>query len=342
MNRILTRATLAVGLAVGCATSAQAAAVPPFDGATGWLNAKPLVDADLRGKVIVVNFWTYSCINSLRQVPYVRAWAEKYKNEGLVVIGVHSPEFGFERDAGNIQRAVGEYGVTYPVAIDSDHRVWNTFHNEYWPALYFIDAKGMVRHAEFGEGNYDKSERLIRQLLAEAGHKPVEGPLVAPTGQGAEAPADTDDERSPETYTGYGRTERFASAGGVVQDQRHAYEAPRNLPLNHWGLAGDWTMGREFATSHGPGSRIVYRFHARDLHLVLGPAAKGASLRYRVTMDGKPPGEAHGVDTDANGNGTIDQPRMYQLIRQTPPITDHVFEIEFLDPGAQAYSFTFG
>ncbi|UPG95283.1 thioredoxin family protein [Luteibacter aegosomatissinici] len=342
MKHILPFALLSAALAAGLAMPVRAAAVAPFDGATGWLNTRPFTDADLRGKVIVVNFWTYSCINSLRQVPYVRAWADKYKSQGLVVIGVHSPEFGFERDATNIQRAVKEYDVNYPVAIDSDHRVWDTFNNEYWPALYFIDAKGTVRHAEFGEGNYDKSELLIRQLLAEAGNKPMEGALVDPAGQGAEAPADTDDERSPETYTGYGRTEQFASAGGVVQDQMNAYSAPKALQLNHWALAGNWRMGREYATSGGAGSKIVYRFHARDLHLVLGPSVNGASVRFRVTIDGKAPGSAHGVDTDAQGSGTIDQPRMYQLIRQTLPITDHVFTIEFLDPGAQAYSFTFG
>jgi thiol-disulfide isomerase/thioredoxin len=342
MKRLPTLAKLALLAALGIAVPAHAGAVPPFDGATGWLNSQPLVDANLRGKVIVVNFWTYSCINSLRQVPYVRAWAEKYKKQGLVVIGVHSPEFAFERDAGNVRRALAEYNVNYPVAIDSDHQVWNAFNNEYWPALYFIDAKGKVRHVEFGEGNYDKSELVIRRLLEEAGNPPTNGPLVAPVGEGAEAPADTADERSPETYTGYARTEQFASPGGVVQDRMHGYKVPDGLGLNHWALAGEWTMGRESAKAEGANGKIVYRFHSRDLHLVLGPTAGGGSVRFRVTMDGKPPGAAHGVDTDASGNGKVDEPRMYQLIRQTPPITDHVFEIEFLDPGVQAYSFTFG
>ncbi|UPG91045.1 thioredoxin family protein [Luteibacter aegosomaticola] len=342
MKHLPSLALLAGLAAMAVHGHARAGAAPPFDGATGWLNAQPVASADLRGKVVVVNFWTYSCINSLRQVPYVRAWAEKYRKQGLVVIGVHSPEFGFERDPANIRRALARYTVNYPVAIDSDHKVWDAFNNEYWPALYFIDAAGKVRHVEFGEGNYDKSELVIRKLLEEAGNAPSDGPLVDPTGVGAEAPADVDDEHSPETYTGYARTERFASPGGVVRDQAHRYEAPARLGLNDWALSGGWSIAREAATSTEASGKIRYTFHSRDLHLVLGPANPGKPIRFRVTIDGKPPGAAHGVDTDANGIGRLDEPRMYQLIRQTPPIGDHVFQIEFLDQGAQAYSFTFG
>jgi thiol-disulfide isomerase/thioredoxin len=342
MKHLRPFARVAIALAAMAALPAAASSLPPLDGATGWLNAKALSAADLRGKVVVVNFWTYSCINSLRQVPYVRAWAQKYKSQGLVVIGVHSPEFGFERDPANVKWAIRDYGVDYPVAIDSHHGVWNAFNNEYWPALYFFDANGVMRHAEFGEGNYDTSEVLIRKLLTEAGNAPAEGPLVAATGTGAEAPADERDERSPETYTGYARTENFASPGDIVRDRTHAYEIPGKLALNQWALAGHWTVGRESAVSDIPGGKIAYRFHSRDLHFVLGPSPSGTPVHFRITIDGKPPGAAHGTDVDSDGRGVIDEPRMYQLIRQPLPIADHVFEIEFIDAGAQAYSFTFG
>ena len=316
--------------------------LPSFGGATEWLNSRPLTAADLRGKVVVVDFWTYTCINWRRSLPYVRAWAEQYKDQGLVVIGVHTPEFGFEHDLENVRQAVREIGIDFPVAVDNDYAVWNAFKNEYWPALYFIDAKGRIRHHQFGEGDYVGSEMVIRQLLTEAGVDGMRHELVSVDPQGAEAAADWGDLRSVENYVGYARTENFASPGGSVSDKRHVYAAPAQLRLNQWALSGDWTVGKQAITLNAANGRIVYRFHARDLHLVMGPATRGAAVRFRVRIDGQPPGDAHGVDVDAQGNGTATEQRMYQLIRQSAPISDRQFEIEFLDPGMQAFSFTFG
>jgi thiol-disulfide isomerase/thioredoxin len=316
--------------------------MPTLSGASGWLNSQPLTATSLRGKVVLINFWTYSCINSIRQIPYVRAWAEKYKAQGLVVIGVHAPEFTFEEDADNVRWAVKDFKVGYPVAIDSDHAIWRAFNNDYWPALYFIDAQGHIRHHVFGEGEYDKSEAIIQQLLTEAGARGVSHDLVSVDPRGAEAVADWGDQKSQENYLGYARTENFVSPGAPVADSPHAYTVPETLKLNDWALSGDWTIGKQAVALNKAAGRIVYRFHARDLHLVIGPSARGKAVRFRVLIDGKPPGDAHGVDVDAQGNGTLTRYRMYQLIRQPKPIVDRQFEIEFLDPGVEAFAFTFG
>jgi thiol-disulfide isomerase/thioredoxin len=315
---------------------------PSLAGATVWLNSQPLSTATLRGKVVVIDFWTYSCINWLRTLPYVRAWAEKYRDQGLVVIGVHSPEFEFEKDLDNVRRAVKDMRVDYPVAVDSDHVIWRAFNNEYWPALYFIDAHGHIRHHQFGEGDYRQSERVIQQLLAEAGSSGINHDLVAVNGGGAEAAADWDDLKSAENYVGYDRTVNFSSPGGPALDKSRVYAVPAQLRLNHWALSGDWTVGRHAIVLDKAQGRIVYRFHARDLHLVMGPATRGTSVRFRIFIDGQPPGAAHGIDVDDRGYGTVTEQRLYQLLRQTGPIMDRQFEIEFLDSGAQAFSFTFG
>jgi thiol-disulfide isomerase/thioredoxin len=313
-----------------------------FDGATGWLNSPPLTAAGLRGKVVLVNFWTYTCINWLRQLPYVRAWAGRYSGPGLVVVGVHTPEFGVEQDAGNVRRAVAEMGIDYPVATDNNYAIWRAFDNHYWPALYFADAQGQIRHHHFGEGEYGQSEMVIRRLLAAAGSAGAGHDLVSVDARGVEAPADWDALRSPENYTGYERTENFASPGGAAPGQPRVYAAPAELRLNHWALSGDWTMEAQAATLNQAGGQIAYRFGARDLHLVMGAAAPGASIRFRVLIDGEPPGAAHGADLDSQGSGMVSYPRLYQLIRQPGPVTDRTFEITFLDPGARAYVFTFG
>ena len=316
--------------------------LPSLGGATEWLNSPPLTTEELRGNVVLVNFWTYTCINWLRQLPYVRAWAQKYSGHGLVVIGVHTPEFGFEHDLGNVRRAVRDMRVDYPVAIDNDYAVWSAFANHYWPALYFADAEGRIRHHHFGEGEYQQSEMVIQQLLAEAGSAGAGRELVSVDARGAEAPADWATLRSPESYTGYERTENFASPGGAVPGKRHAYQAPAQLRLNDWALSGDWTMDEQAATLNEAGGQVAYRFHARDLHLVMGPAVPDTSVRFRVLIDGQPPGAAHGADADDQGHGTVTGQRLHQLIRQPGPITDRTFEITFLDPGVQAYAFTFG
>jgi thiol-disulfide isomerase/thioredoxin len=313
----------------------------PLGRATAWLNSPPLTDAELHGKVVLVEFWTYSCINWRRQLPYVRAWAEKYKDLGLAVIGVHSPEFSFEKDIENIRWAAKDMHIPYPIAVDSAHAIWSGFNNEYWPALYFVDENGKIRHSQFGEGEYEQSERAIQKLLAEAGATVNRGQLVSVDAGGAEAPADWKDLRSGENYLGYQRTENLAS-GGVARDKPRVYSAPTNLGLNSWALSGDWNIGREGIRLNQPSGRIVYRFHARDLHLVMGPAARNSSARFRVLIDGHPPGNSHGVDVDDQGNGTAGEQRMYQLIRQSSPISDRQFEIEFLDAGIEAFSFTFG
>jgi cytochrome c biogenesis protein CcdA/thiol-disulfide isomerase/thioredoxin len=314
--------------------------MPKLDGATVWINSAPLTRESLRGKVVLVDFWTYSCINCLRSLPYVRAWAEKYKDHGLVVIGVHAPEFAFEKDPDNVRRAVHDLKIAYPVALDANLAIWQAFNNEYWPAHYFIDAEGRIRAHHFGEGEYDRSERIIQKLLAEAGYHDVPGGIVNPDAQGAER-APTMDVLAPETYVGYGRGANFAG-DHVAKDTASDYAAPQALNINQWSLAGNWTIGRQMTVLNKAPGRISFRFHARDLHLVFGPANGKTPVRFRVTLDGKPPGDAHGVDTDAAGNGTVTAQRLYQLIRQDGPITDRTFTIEFEGPGVQAYSFTFG
>jgi thiol-disulfide isomerase/thioredoxin len=313
-----------------------------LSGATGWINSKPLTAKQLKGKVVLVDFWDYSCINCIRAIPYVNAWAEKYKDSGLVVIGVHTPEFDFEKQLPNVQKAVQKFGITYPVALDSNYVIWNAFHNQYWPAHYFIDAKGKVRYEHSGEGNYDQSERWIQELLNEANTKPMPASVVSVEGQGIQAAADINDVRSPETYIGYARAEHFASPGGIKRDVEQLYAAPADLRLNEWGLEGKWVDHEQVAVLKSAGGKIVFHFDARDLHLVLGPTANGKPVHFRVTIDGRAPGENHGVDTDAEGNGVVTAYRLYQLVRQRGTITDHIFTIEFQDPGVQAYSFTFG
>ncbi len=316
--------------------------LPSLGSATGWLNSPPLTAAGLRGKVVLIDFWTYSCVNWLRSLPYVRAWAEKYKDQGLVVIGVHAPEFAFEKNVDNVRRAAKEVRVDYPIAIDSDHAIWRAFDNQYWPALYFVDAQGRIRHHQFGEGEYEQSEKIIQQLLAEAGSSGIGHELVSVDARGVEAAADWGSLKSPENYVGYERTENFASPGGAVLDKPRVYAAPARLRLNHWALSGDWTVEKQATVLNKANGRIAYRFHARDLHLVMGPAARGTSVRFRVLIDGQPPGAAHGIDVDDQGNGTVAEPRLYQLIRQPKPVADRQFEIEFLDSGVEAFAFTFG
>ncbi len=316
--------------------------LPSFGGAVAWLNSTPLGAGELKGKVVLVEFWTYTCINWLRTLPYVRAWAHRYKDPGLVVIGVHTPEFAFEKKLENVRHAVADLKVDYPVAIDSDYAVWNAFDNEYWPALYFIDAQGRIRHHAFGEGEYDISERVIQQLLAEAGAKAVGTGLTPIDPTGFEVQADWADLKSSENYVGYARTEGFTPADGAFLDRSHLYTVPDPLELNHWALAGDWTIGKHAVAPNQPNGKLAYRFHARDLHLVMGPASPGTKARFRVSLDGQPPGTAHGFDVDAQGNGTVSQQRLHQLIRQPGPILDRQFEIEFLDTGAELFCFTFG
>ncbi|HEY1903810.1 MAG TPA: cytochrome c biogenesis protein DipZ [Terracidiphilus sp.] len=313
-----------------------------ISGATAWINSPPLTPASLRGKVVLVDFWTYSCINCLRTLPYIKAWYAKYKDSGLVIIGVHTPEFPFEKDEANVRKAVKELGITYPVAMDNDYRIWRNFNNEYWPADYFIDAAGHIRHHEFGEGNYDESEERIRSLLEEASHQPLPAAATNIAGGGAEAAPDSDEVKSPETYVGYERAQNFASPGGLDQDASRRYEAPSSFQLNQWAFTGNWKDAGQIATSLFPSCSILYRFHARDLHLVLGPSKGGQTIRFRVTLDGKAPGADHGVDIDADGYGTVTEDRLYQLIRQHGSIQDRTFRIEFLVPGVQAYAFTFG
>jgi thiol-disulfide isomerase/thioredoxin len=316
--------------------------LPPLDGATEWLNSPPLTADGLRGHVVVIDFWTYSCINCLRALPYVKAWYEKYRDRGLVVIGIHAPEFAFEKDLSNVRREVKDLGVNYPVAVDNDYALWRAFGNEYWPAHYFVDAKGNIRHTHFGEGEYDASERVIQQLLGEAGGESMPTDLVAATGSGAALPSDEAHVLSPETYIGHARADNFASPGGQVSGVAHVYSVPAKLSLNEWALDGNWTVGEESAAANAAASRIVFHFQARDLHLVLGPGADGKPVRFRVRLDGAAPGADHGTDTDADGNGTVSEQRLYQLIRQSGDVRDRTFEIEFLDPGVVGYAFTFG
>ena len=316
--------------------------LPSLAGGIEWLNTQPLTMAQLRGKVVLVEFWTYTCINWRRTLPYVRAWADKYKDHGLVVIGVHTPEFGFEKNVDNVRDAVKEIGIRFPVAIDSEYVIWGAFKNHYWPALYFVDAQGRIRHHHFGEGDYERSEVVIQRLLTEAGYSAVSRDLVSVDPSGVEAAADWANLKSPETYVGYMRSENFASTGGAMLDKRHIYEAPASLRLNEWALAGDWTVGADSAVPNAPNGRLVYRFHARDVNLIMSPPAAGTSVRFRVLIDGRPPGVAHGSDVDDQGNGTVTKPRMYQLIREPGRIADREFEIQFLEHGVAVFDFTFG
>jgi thiol-disulfide isomerase/thioredoxin len=296
----------------------------------------------LRGKVILVNFWTYSCINSLRPLPYLRDWAAKYKDDGLVVVGVHTPEFAFEKDVDNVRRATAELGVTWPVKLDSDYATWQKFGNDGWPGFYFIDAKGRVRHHRLGEGDYAASERLLQELLTEANGKPVNAPLTGDTGKGIEASPDWDGIRTGETYVGYRQATNLAAPQRLKSDTSARYDAPASIGPNQWNLSGQWTVGGESARADAAEAKIRYRFQARDLHLVLGARPDGKPVRFRVTLDGLPPAGDHGVDVDANGMGSVTSDRLYQLVRQSAGARARTFEIEFLDPGARAYSFTFG
>jgi cytochrome c biogenesis protein CcdA/thiol-disulfide isomerase/thioredoxin len=316
--------------------------LPPLDGALQWLNSPPLDAQALKGKVVLVDFWTYSCINCLRTLPYVKAWAEKYRDQGLVVIGVHAPEFAFERDVGNVTKAMKDLGINYPVAIDNDFKIWRAFNNEYWPAHYFADAQGRIRYHHFGEGDYAESERVIQQLLREAGATKVSDGLINADAKGVQLAPDMNEVQSPETYVGYQRAEHFVPETSLVPDKVATYSPPAQLALNDWSLGGQWHVGAERAIASAPASRIVYRFHARDLHLVLGPGADGKRVRFKVLIDGKAPGDAHGMDVAPDGSGSVTEQRLYQLVRQNGSVTDRTFSIEFLDPGASAYAFTFG
>jgi thiol-disulfide isomerase/thioredoxin len=309
--------------------------------AAEWLNSPRLAPSVLAGKVLLVDFCTYSCINWLRTLPYVRAWAQKYRQE-LVVVGVHTPEFAFEKNVDNVRRALQRLRIEYPIAIDNDYSIWRAFNNQYWPALYFIDARGRVREHHFGEGEYERSERVIQRLLAETGVAAGDDRVVSVDATGLETPADWDNLKSPENYVGYARTENFSSPGGAESDRRRLYVSPKRLALNQWALAGEWTMGREATVLGSPHGRIVYRFHARDLHLVMGLRPQGNAVRFRVSIDGQAPGPAHGLDVDGGGNGTVVEPRLYQLIRQPKPVLERQLEIEFLDAGVETYAFTFG
>jgi thiol-disulfide isomerase/thioredoxin len=316
--------------------------LPGFDGATGWLNSPPLTPTDLRGKVVLTDFWTYTCINWLRTLGYVRAWAEKYEDQGLVVVGVHTPEFPFERDVDNVIQAANDLRVEYPIALDSDYGVWRAFANHYWPAVYIADAEGRIRHHQFGEGGYAECERVIQRLLREAGSEGIGDDLVSVTADGLEAQADWTNLGSPETYLGYEQAQNFASPGGAAFDEPRTYVAPDSLTLNHWALSGDWTIERRASVLNRADGRIAFRFHARDVHLVLRQRERGTSVPLRVLVDGAPPGDAHGLDVDAQGHGTLLEPRLYQLIRRRGSVTERTFEMTFLAPGVEAYVFTFG
>src|SRR5579871_4892356 len=332
---------LICGVAVIGFAARDERAMPDLNGAVTWLNSAPLSSKSLRGKVVLVNFWTYSCINSLRELPYMKAWAAKYKQAGLVVIGVHSPEFGFEKDPANVKEAVSSLKVSYPVPIDSSHSIWRAFSNEYWPADYLIDAKGRVRYHHFGEGDYVESERTIQKLLKENGAVGLDHSPMSIIAEIAGAPP-SDDERSLETYVGFARAENFVSSERVARNSIRAYSPPAHLALNQWGLGGSWKIGAESGVLESTPGRIVFRFHSRDLHMVLGPRSSGAPVRFRLSLDGGAPGGDHGSDSSEDGTGEIRQPRMYQLVRQKGPIKDVTFEIDFLDPGVEVFSFTFG
>lgn len=317
--------------------------MPSLEGATGWINSAPLKLDELRGKVVVVDFWTYTCSNWMRTAPYLRLWAEKYKSAGLVVIGVHSPEFSFEQDSERVRRFTAVMHLDFPIAIDSRHAIWRAFDNQYWPALYFLDSQGRIRHRQFGEADYDKAEVVLQGLLKEAGARGFDTTIVPVVGQGSEAAADWADLKTPETYTGYARTERFASPGDIHPSEPYGYAAPARLLDNQWALAGNWTISGEAAHSNSANAQVLYRFHARDLHVVMGSSAThNQPVHIRVRVDGKPPGAAHGSDIDADGVGTVSEYRLYQLIRQSPPIKSRQIEILFLDGGVDLFSFAFG
>jgi thiol-disulfide isomerase/thioredoxin len=309
--------------------------MPSLGGAAEWLNSEPLDSADLRGHVVLVDFWTLTCINWLRTEPYVRAWSQAYRNDGLVVIGVHTPEFSFEHDVDRVRRATTQRAIDYPVAVDNDYAIWTAFDNHFWPALYFVDADGVIRDDHFGEGRYEQSERVIQRLLG------VERELVSVEGLGVEAEADWDQLRTPETYLGYGRSEHFASPGGTALDERRGYQPPAYLHFNHWALAGDWTIGRENVRLDQAGGSIAYRFQARDAHLVLSRRTRDP-IPFHVLLDGEAPGLSHGVDVDEDGTGLLGDGRLYQLVRQHETVRERTVEIAFLEPGAEAYVFTFG
>ena len=315
-------------------------ALPAFTGATTWLNSGPLSPQALRGKVVLVDFWTYTCINWQRTQPYVRAWAQKYKDEGLVVVGVHTPEFEFEKNVDNIRPALAMFRVEYPVAVDSGFMIWNAFNNRYWPAVYIADASGNIRYHHFGEEEYERTEEVIQELLREAGAPGKGNANVRIDPRGSEVEADWNNLKSPESYLG--RDQAKAFVGSPLVGKTRQYAAPRSLSLNQWGLSGDWTINPGAIVLDKANGRLVYRFHARDVHLVMGPAVRGSTVRYRVTIDGAPPGDGHGTDVDAQGNGVVSEQRLYQLVRQAKPIKDRLFEIEFLDSGVEAYVFTFG
>ncbi len=316
--------------------------LPPFEGATGWLTSEPLTPEGLRGRIVAVQFWTYTCVNWLRTLPYVRAWAAKYRDHGLIVIGVHTPEFGFERDADNVRAAAREMGVDYPIALDSNYAVWGAFANHFWPALYIADEQGRIRYHHFGEGEYAMSEMVIQQLLGEAGEEGFDPALVSVDLEGTEVAADWGDLRTPETYLGYGRASGFASTDSGRFDEPRGYPERSQLGLNEWAPSGLWTLAGHAAVLDEAPGRIAMRFHARDVNLVMGPAERGLSVPFRVLIDGEAPGASHGTDVDEGGNGTVIEQRLYQLIRQPKPIADRLFEIEFLDSGVEAYCFTFG
>jgi thiol-disulfide isomerase/thioredoxin len=315
---------------------------PSLDGATGWLNTSPLTPEGLSGKVVVINFCTYTCVNWLRTLPYVRAWSERYADEGLVTVGVHTPEFSFEHDVDNVKEMLGAMRVEYPIALDNRYAVWDAFTNHYWPALYFIGIDGRIRHHQFGEGDYERSEQVIQQLLREAGAADVGTDLVSVNGIGPEAEAAWLDLQSPESYLGYERGQAPASPGGMVPKEHHVYAAPAVLELNRWALVGDWTVDSESVVLNEPNGRIEFAFHARDVHLVMGPRERGTPVPFRLTIDGEPLHDAAGSDVDADGSGVVVQQRMHQLIRQRAPVADRVFAIEFLERGAEGFAFTFG
>jgi thiol-disulfide isomerase/thioredoxin len=320
----------------------MASSLPGFDGATGWLNSAPLTATDVSGKVVLVDFWTYTCINWLRTLGYVRAWAEKYEDQGLVVVGVHTPEFPFEQDVDNVRQATKDMRVEYPIALDSDYAVWRAFDNRYWPAVYIADAQGRIRHHQFGEGGYEECERVIQGLLRDAGRDGIGDDLVSVPDDGFEAQADWANLGSPETYLGYEQAQNFASPDGAEFDRPFTFAVPDPLERNQWALSGDWSIGPGASVLNGAEGRIAFRFHARDVHLVMGPPSRDISVPFRVLVDGEAPGDAHGLDVDEQGNGTLTQQRLYQLIRERGSITDRTFEITFLAPGVEAYAFTFG
>jgi thiol-disulfide isomerase/thioredoxin len=313
-----------------------------LDGATGWLNSQPLATADLRGKVVLIDFWTYTCINWLRTLSYVRAWAEKYEEQGLVVVGVHTPEFPFEHDVDNVRQAAQDMRVEYPIALDSDYAIWRAFNNRYWPAVYIADAQGRIRHHKFGEGGYREAETVIQLLLRETGRGDVGDGLVSVDAEGLEVQADWPNLESSETYLGYEQAQNFASPGGAGFDEPRTYAVPDPLSLNRWALSGNWTIERGASVLNDADGGIAFRFHSRDVHLVMGPRSRGTSVPFRVLVDGELPGDARGFDVDEQGHGTVSQQRLYQLVREPGSITDRTFEITFPAPGVEAYVFTFG